>query len=246
MIQFKDVTKSYPLHPLILNGVNLNITHGEKVVLLGPSGCGKSTLLRCINHLESISSGELWVNGLALHQIHKDEHQLQQLRLEVGMVFQSFNLFPHLTVLDNLILAPTKVKKTPVSEAQAIALDLLERVGLSHKKNAMPQELSGGQQQRVAIARGLAMKPKVLLFDEPTSALDPEMVTEVLDVMTELADEAMSMIVVTHEMGFARKVADRILFMDQGKIIEDKTPDHFFESPETLRAQSFLSKILSH
>lgn len=242
MIEFRDVNKWFgPLH--VLKDINLRIEAGEVVVVCGPSGSGKSTLIRCINRLEPIQSGEISVDGMALSDSKLD---VANLRARVGMVFQSFNLYPHMTATQNITLAPIKVKRIPAAEAEAIATKLLARVGIPDKAYAYPGNLSGGQQQRVAIARALAMMPKVMLFDEPTSALDPEMINEVLEVMTDLAREGMTMIVVTHEMGFARRVAHRIVFMDAGKIIEQNAPEKFFAAPESERAQQFLSKVLAH
>ncbi len=226
-----------------VKGVNLRVKRGEVVVIIGPSGSGKSTLLRCINHLETPTSGEIWVDG-----IHLTHHQtdINRVRAEVGMVFQLFNLFPHLTVLENVMLAQRVVRKRSREEAERIAREQLARVGIPEQAEKYPNQLSGGQQQRVAIARALAMNPKIMLFDEPTSALDPEMIKEVLDVMLELAREGMTMLVVTHEMGFARAAADRLIFMDYGQIIEEGTPEKFFTNPEHERLKLFLSKILSH
>ena len=227
----------------MLRGINLSVREQEVLVVCGPSGSGKSTLLRCINHLETVSSGRVVVNGVEVGGRHVD---VNALRREIGMVFQQFNLFPHLTVLDNVTLAPIKVRKVPRAEAQEAALRLLERVGIPEKAGAYPGHLSGGQQQRVAIARALAMNPKLMLFDEPTSALDPEMIKEVLDVMRDLARDGMTMIVVTHEMAFAREVADRVVFMADGVIVEENDPDSFFTSPQEARTQQFLSKVLKH
>ena len=224
-----------------LNNVSLSMSLGEKVVIIGPSGSGKSTLLRSINKLETVDSGTIIVDG---QDINAPTTDINKLRMELGMVFQSFNLFPHKTVLENLTLAPIKLKGLSKSEADAIALKLLDKVGISEKAHVYPAQLSGGQQQRVAIARALAMSPKIMLFDEPTSALDPEMIGEVLDVMVTLAKEGMTMAVVTHEMGFAREVADRVVFMDHGAIIEEGTPEHFFQNPEHDRTKLFLSQIL--
>ena len=224
-----------------LDNVSLNIYDKEKVVILGPSGSGKSTLLRSINQLEEINSGSIIVDGI---EVHDDKADINKVREEVGMVFQSFNVFPHKTVLENVSLAQTVVRKRSKKEAMEISMELLEKVGITEKANQYPGKLSGGQQQRVAIARALAMKPKIMLFDEPTSALDPEMIGEVLDVMTKLAEEGMTMIVVSHEMGFAREVADRIIFMDYGSIIEEGTPEHFFQNPTQDRTKLFLSQIL--
>jgi polar amino acid transport system ATP-binding protein len=242
VIEFCDVNKWFgPLH--VLKDINLRIEAGEVVVVCGPSGSGKSTLIRCINRLEPIQSGQIVVDGMALSDAKLD---MASLRARVGMVFQSFNLYPHMTVAQNITLAPIKVKQMSAAEAEAIATKLLARVGIPDKAQAYPGNLSGGQQQRVAIARALAMMPKVMLFDEPTSALDPEMINEVLEVMTDLARDGMTMVVVTHEMGFARRVAHRIVFMDAGKIIEQNAPDKFFAAPESERAQQFLSKVLAH
>ncbi|MDR3640838.1 MAG: amino acid ABC transporter ATP-binding protein [Humidesulfovibrio sp.] len=224
-----------------LNNVSLSLNLGEKVVIIGPSGSGKSTLLRSINKLETVDAGTIIVDG---QDINDPATDINKLRMELGMVFQSFNLFPHKTVLENLTLAPIKLKGLTKGEADAIALKLLEKVGIMDKAHVYPSRLSGGQQQRVAIARALAMSPKIMLFDEPTSALDPEMIGEVLDVMVTLAKEGMTMAVVTHEMGFAREVADRVVFMDHGAIIEEGTPEHFFQSPENDRTKLFLSQIL--
>ena len=239
MIELKDVRKSFGKNE-VLKGINLQIDKGEVVVIIGPSGSGKSTVLRTMNYLEEPTSGHVIVDGMDL----SDKNKLNAVRTEVGMVFQNFNLFPHMTVLDNLTLAPVNVRKTDKKEAQNIAMKLLERVGLSDKAQMYPDSLSGGQKQRVAIARALAMKPKVMLFDEPTSALDPEMVREVLDVMKSLADEGMTMVIVTHEMGFAKEVADRVLFVDGGQILEDGTPAQVFDAPSSDRTKLFLSKIL--
>lgn len=239
MIELKDVRKSFGKNE-VLKGINLQIDKGEVVVIIGPSGSGKSTVLRTMNYLEEPTSGHVIVDGMDL----SDKNKLNAVRTEVGMVFQNFNLFPHMTVLDNLILAPVNVRKTDKKEAQDIAMKLLERVGLADKAQMYSDSLSGGQKQRVAIARALAMKPKVMLFDEPTSALDPEMVREVLDVMKSLADEGMTMVIVTHEMGFAKEVADRVLFVDGGQILEDGTPAQVFDTPSSDRTKLFLSKIL--
>lgn len=242
MIEFRDVNKWFgPLH--VLKSINLQINVGEVVVVCGPSGSGKSTLIRCINRLESIQSGEIVVDGQLLSDPKCDP---VKLRTNVGMVFQSFNLYPHMTVLQNITLAPTKVKGLISSEAEKIASELLDRVGIPDKAAVYPANLSGGQQQRVAIARALAMKPKIMLFDEPTSALDPEMINEVLEAMTDLARDGMTMVVVTHEMGFARRVAHRVVFMDEGEILEEGKPETFFGAPHSPRAKQFLSKILSH
>ena len=242
MIKFRGVNKWFgPLH--VLNDINLEIKHGEVVVVCGPSGSGKSTLIRCINKLEVIQGGDIIVDGMSLSDSKTD---ITKLRAEVGMVFQQFNLYPHKTALENIILAPTKVRKQSGDEAEKIALDLMDKVGIPEKIHSYPAQLSGGQQQRVAIARALAMQPKIMLFDEPTSALDPEMINEVLDVMANLAREGMTMIVVTHEMGFAKKVSHRIIFMDEGRVIEEGTPETFFVQPKSERTRTFLSKILVH
>jgi len=242
VIQFRQVNKWFgALH--VLNDIDLTVDAGNVVVVCGPSGSGKSTLIRCINRLETIESGDIIVDGLSLSDAKLDP---AKLRANVGMVFQSFNLYPHMTVLQNITLAPIKVKGLSKVETEKIAGGLLERVGIPDKAGAYPANLSGGQQQRVAIARALAMKPKIMLFDEPTSALDPEMINEVLEVMTALARDGMTMMVVTHEMGFARRVAHRIVFMDQGQIVEANEPEKFFAAPASPRAQQFLSKILSH
>lgn len=239
MIELKDVRKSFGKNE-VLKGINLHINQGQVVVIIGPSGSGKSTVLRTMNYLEEPTSGKVIVDGMDL----ADKTQLNKVRAEVGMVFQNFNLFPHMTVMENLTLAQKKVRKLSDEDAKKVGQALLDRVGLADKANAYPDSLSGGQKQRVAIARALAMKPKVMLFDEPTSALDPEMVREVLDVMKSLADEGMTMVIVTHEMGFAKEVADRVLFVDGGLILEDDTPEHVFEAPTNDRTKLFLSKIL--
>ncbi|WP_167382180.1 glutamate ABC transporter ATP-binding protein GluA [Corynebacterium suranareeae] len=226
-----------------LTDIDLEVPRGQVVVVLGPSGSGKSTLCRTINRLETIEEGTIEIDGKVLPEEGKG---LASLRADVGMVFQSFNLFPHLTIKDNVTLAPIKVRKMKKSEASKLAMTLLERVGIANQADKYPAQLSGGQQQRVAIARALAMNPKIMLFDEPTSALDPEMVNEVLDVMASLAKEGMTMVCVTHEMGFARKAADRVLFMADGLIVEDTDPDSFFTSPKSDRAKDFLGKILAH
>jgi ABC-type polar amino acid transport system ATPase subunit len=242
VIEFHQVNKWFgSLH--VLREIDLNIEAGEVVVVCGPSGSGKSTLIRCINRLETIQSGELIVDGLSLSNPKLDT---AKLRANVGMVFQSFNLYPHMTALQNITLAPVKVKGLRQPEAEKQATDLLNRVGIPDKASAYPANLSGGQQQRVAIARALAMRPKIMLFDEPTSALDPEMINEVLEVMSDLAHEGMTMVVVTHEMGFARRVASRIVFMDEGTVVEVSEPEKFYTAPQSARAQQFLSKILSH
>lgn len=239
MIEIKNLHKSFG-HVEVLKGVDVSIEEKEVVVIIGPSGSGKSTLLRCMNYLEEPTSGDITVDNMKLDK-HAD---INKIRENIGMVFQRFYLFPHMTVLENIVLAPTKVLKISRDEAISTAMDLLQRVGLKEKANSYPSQLSGGQQQRVAIARALAMKPKVMLFDEPTSALDPEMVTEVLDVMKSLANQGMTMVVVTHEMGFAREVGDRVLFVDEGRIIEEGTPKEIFENPKQERTKLFLSKIL--
>ncbi|WP_433861812.1 amino acid ABC transporter ATP-binding protein [Streptomyces sp. L7] len=242
MVSLRGVDKHFgDLH--VLRSIDLDVAPREVVVVVGPSGSGKSTLCRSINRLETIDGGEIRVDGELLPQ---EGAELARLRAEVGMVFQSFNLFAHRTVLDNVALAPVKVRKVKKAEAERQALELLDRVGIADKAGSHPAQLSGGQQQRAAIARALAMQPKVMLFDEPTSALDPEMVGEVLDVMTSLARDGMTMIVVTHEMGFARRAADRVVFMDHGQIVEQSTPAEFFDSPRTERAKSFLASVLSH
>jgi len=226
-----------------LKDVDLTIAKGEKVVVCGPSGSGKSTMIRCINRLEEHNSGRILVGG---EELTDDEKKIDLVRREVGMVFQSFNLFPHMTVLENLTLAPRLVRRMPTPEAEAIAMKYLNRVRIPDQAHKYPSQLSGGQQQRVAIARALCMNPEVMLFDEPTSALDPEMISEVLDVMTDLAREGMTMVCVTHEMGFARSVADRIVFMDRGEIVEVSTPAEFFAAPKSERARTFLGQILAH
>ncbi|AQS73550.1 amino acid ABC transporter ATP-binding protein [Corynebacterium ammoniagenes] len=226
-----------------LKDIDLEVAHGEVVVVLGPSGSGKSTLCRTINRLETIEEGTIEIDGTILPE---EGNQLAKLRADVGMVFQQFNLFPHLTILDNVTLGPIKVRKLKKSAAEERAMQLLDRVGIGNQASKYPAQLSGGQQQRVAIARALAMEPKIMLFDEPTSALDPEMVNEVLDVMASLVKDGMTMVVVTHEMGFARRAADRILFMADGEIVEDSDPANFFDNPQSDRAKDFLGKILSH
>ena len=242
IIEIKNLNKWYgDFH--VLKDINLNVKKGEIVVVCGPSGSGKSTLIRCINYLEEFQEGTITVDGI---EVCDDVKKIKAIREDVAMVFQHFNLFPHLTVLDNLTLAPIWVKKTPKKEAVEIAMKYLERVGIADQANKYPNQLSGGQQQRVAIARSLCKNPTVMLFDEPTSALDPEMVAEVLDVMIELAQEERTMICVTHEMGFAKKVADRVIFMESGQIIEENNPEEFFENPESDRLKLFLSQILSH
>jgi polar amino acid transport system ATP-binding protein len=242
VIQFENVHKWYgQLH--VLNDVSLTVGAGEVVVVCGPSGSGKSTLIRGINRLEPIQKGRIVVDGV---DINDPKTNLTLLRAEVGFVFQQFNLYPHMTVLENITLSPMLVRRTPKALAEEQARELLVKVNIPDKADAYPTQLSGGQQQRVAIARGLAMRPKIMLFDEPTSALDPEMINEVLDVMKNLAREGMTMVCVTHEMGFAREVADRVIFMDEGKLVEANTPEAFFTNPKNERTQAFLSKILSH
>lgn len=235
LLQVKNLVKEYG-ETRILDGVNLDIAQGEVVVVVGPSGCGKSTLLRCINALEPIQGGQVLLEGEAVGRDH-----LEELRQKIGMVFQSYDLFPHLRVLDNITIAPIKVQKRKKEEVQAEAKELLSRVGLGDKANSYPRQLSGGQKQRVAIVRALCMHPEILLFDEVTAALDPEMVREVLDVMLDLAKQGRTMIIVTHEMQFAKAVADKIVFIDQGKILEEATPEEFFTNPKTERAKQFLN-----
>ena len=240
VIELKGVHKWYgEFH--VLKNINLTVTKGERIVVCGPSGSGKSTAIRCINHLEEHQKGQIIVDGT---ELTGDLKHIEQIRKEVGMVFQHFNLFPHLTILENLTLAPIWVKKVPKKQAVETAMNYLGRVKIPEQANKYPGQLSGGQQQRVAIARSLCMNPKVMLFDEPTSALDPEMISEVLDVMVELAEEGMTMICVTHEMGFAKKVADRVIFMDMGEIIEENEPNEFFNNPRNERTQLFLSQII--
>mgnify|MGYP000639837564 CR=1 FL=1 len=241
-VEFRRVDKWFgALH--VLRGVDLRVARGEVVVICGPSGSGKSTLIRCVNGLERVQGGEIVVLGELITRPGAD---LTRLRTRVGMVFQSFNLFPHMTALQNIMLAPMKVKGLGAAEAEALARRLLARVGIPDKADQYPARLSGGQQQRVAIARALAMQPEIMLFDEPTSALDPEMINEVLEVMTDLAREGMTMLVVTHEMGFARRVAHRVVFMDAGQIVEEGDPERFFAAPRSERTRQFLSKILTH
>jgi glutamate transport system ATP-binding protein len=242
LIELDGVRKSFGTH-VVLDEIDLAIDHGEAVVVAGPSGSGKSTMLRCINGLESIDSGDIRFDGQSVPNAGK---RIYGLRAEMGMVFQQFNLFPHKTVLDNITLGPVDVRSVPKKQAQEEATRLLERVGIPEKADSYPADLSGGQQQRVAIARALAMEPKLMLFDEPTSALDPEMIREVLDVMRDLAHGGMTMMVVTHEMGFAREVCDRIVFIDQGKIVEEAPPDEFFSNTKSQRAKEFVDKILHH
>jgi aspartate/glutamate/glutamine transport system ATP-binding protein len=242
IIDFREVHKYYgKLH--VLRGINAQVQEGEVVVVCGPSGSGKSTMLRCINHLEKVDKGALEVIGINIAQPRAD---VNKVRRETGMVFQQFNLFPHMTVLQNLMLAPIKVKKMNRGEAEKVARTYLDRVGIGNKADVFPAQLSGGQQQRVAIARALCMNPKIMLFDEPTSALDPEMIQEVLNVMRDLARSGMTMVTVTHEMGFAREVADRVIFMDGGMIVEENSPQAFFDNPREERTKQFLSKILKH
>jgi general L-amino acid transport system ATP-binding protein len=242
VITLKGVNKWYgQFH--VLSDINLDVKLGEKIVVCGPSGSGKSTLIRCINRLEEHQQGDIIVDGVTLSN---DVKNIEAIRREVGMVFQSFNLFPHLTILENLTLAPIWVKKMPKKDAEEVAMNLLKRVRIPEQALKYPGQLSGGQQQRVAIARALCMRPKIMLFDEPTSALDPEMVKEVLDVMIELAREGMTMICVTHEMGFARAVADRVIFMDRGEIVEQNEPEEFFAHPKNERTKTFLGQILHH
>jgi ABC-type polar amino acid transport system ATPase subunit len=242
MIRFSKINKWFgDLH--VLKDINLNVEAGEVVVVCGPSGSGKSTLIRCINRLEPIQQGELVVDNM---KVHDKKTNMTRIRAEIGFVFQQFNLYPHMTALGNVTIAPVKVRKMKKNEAEKLGREILERVGLGAKADNYPAQLSGGQQQRVAIARGLCMRPKIMLFDEPTSALDPEMINEVLDVMRDLAKEGMTMMVVTHEMGFAREVAHRVVFMDEGQIIEVAPPNDFFKNPRTERAKLFLSKILTH
>jgi general L-amino acid transport system ATP-binding protein len=242
VVELKEVNKWYgEFH--VLRNINLQVGRGEKIVICGPSGSGKSTMIRCINRLEEHQSGDILVKGTALTS---DLKNIETVRREVGMVFQHFNLFPHLTVLENCCLAPIWVKQLPRKEAEEIAMNFLRRVRIPEQALKYPGQLSGGQQQRVAIARSLCMNPQVMLFDEPTSALDPEMVQEVLDVMVELAHEGMTMLCVTHEMGFAKQVADRVIFMDRGQIIEENVPDQFFDNPQSDRTKLFLSQILQH
>ncbi|MCQ2009613.1 MAG: amino acid ABC transporter ATP-binding protein [Sporolactobacillus sp.] len=240
MIKVEDLKKSFGDNE-VLKKINLEVEKQQVVVVIGPSGSGKSTLLRCINLLESITSGHVYIEGT---DIADKKANINQIRQDVGMVFQQFNLFPHMTVLDNIMIAPLKVKKVSREQAKTKAMELLGKVGLAEKANAYPDSLSGGQKQRIAIARALAMEPKMMLFDEPTSALDPEMVGEVLDVMKQLAKDGMTMVVVTHEMGFAREVGDRVIFMDGGYIVEENEPNQLFEHPQEERTQAFLSKVL--
>ena len=242
LVELEQVKKSFGSN-VVLNGIDLFLDRGEAIVVAGPSGSGKSTMLRCINALESIDSGDIRFDGRSVPRAGKD---IFKVRAEMGMVFQQFNLFPHKTVLQNVTLGPTEVKGIPEDKAKERAVSLLERVGIAEKADAYPADLSGGQQQRVAIARALAMDPKLMLFDEPTSALDPEMIREVLDVMRDLARDGMTMVVVTHEMGFAREVCDRIVFIDGGVIVEEGPPDEFFKNAKSPRARDFVDKILHH
>ena len=242
LVELERVTKRFDSN-LVLDGINLSISRGEAVVVAGPSGSGKSTMLRCINGLEQIDSGDVRFEGRSVSNAGKE---LYALRAEMGMVFQQFNLFPHKTVMQNLVLGPMEVKGVSRDAARKTATALLERVGIPEKADAYPADLSGGQQQRVAIARALAMEPKLMLFDEPTSALDPEMIREVLDVMRDLARDGMTMVVVTHEMGFAREVCDRIVFIDEGKIVEEGPPNEFFTETKSARAKEFVDKIIHH
>jgi general L-amino acid transport system ATP-binding protein len=243
IILFDKVNKWYGNNFHVLRDIDLSVAHGERIVICGPSGSGKSTMIRCINRLEEHQEGRLVVDGVELSD---DVKAIESIRKQVGMVFQQFNLFPHLTVLQNLTLAPMWVAKMPKKEAEERAMTQLKRVRIAEQANKYPLQLSGGQQQRVAIARALCLTPKIMLFDEPTSALDPEMIKEVLDVMTELADHGMTMLCVTHEMGFAKAVANRVIFMDAGQIVEQNTPEEFFNHPKSERTRDFLSKILSH
>ena len=240
MIQVKNLKKSFGHHE-VLSDISVSVKPQEVVVVIGPSGSGKSTFLRCLNMLETITDGHVLIEGVDITDKKTD---INKVRTEIGMVFQQFNLFPHKTVIENIMMAPMKVRKTPAEKARAKGLELLRKVGLEDKENAYPDSLSGGQKQRVAIARALAMEPNIMLFDEPTSALDPEMVGEVLEVMKQLAKEGMTMVVVTHEMGFAKEVGDRVLFMDGGLIVEENEPSKLFENPQQDRTKAFLSKIL--
>ncbi|MGG0667289.1 amino acid ABC transporter ATP-binding protein [Sporosarcina koreensis] len=240
MIKVRDLHKSFGQLD-VLRGIDYDIKEKEVICVIGPSGSGKSTFLRCINLLEEITAGEVFIDGVKINDAKTD---INDIRREVGMVFQQFNLFPHMRVIDNITISPIKIRKMSEQDAEELAMQLLEKVGLSDKANAYPEQLSGGQMQRVAIARALAMKPKVMLFDEPTSALDPEMVKEVLDVMKQLAIEGMTMVVVTHEMGFAKEMGDRVLFLDQGLLVEEGTPDEIFSNPKHERTKAFFSKIL--
>ena len=240
MIKIKGLHKSFGKLE-VLKGIDYEVKEKEIICVIGPSGSGKSTFLRCINMLEDVTAGDVFIDGVRVNDANTD---INAIRKEVGMVFQQFNLFPHMRVLENITIAPIKIKKMNPDDAQALAHQLLKKVGLGDKANAYPEQLSGGQMQRVAIARALAMEPKIMLFDEPTSALDPEMVNEVLDVMKQLAYEGMTMVVVTHEMGFAKEMGDRVLFMDQGLLVEEGTPDQVFNNPQHERTRAFLSKVL--
>ena len=241
MIKVVDLNKRFKnLH--VLKGINLNVNQGEVVVIIGPSGSGKSTLLRCLNRLEEVDSGEIFFKGISITQ---NKNDINEIRQNMGMVFQNFNLFPHMTVLENITLAPVKLKKMNKIKAENIGLELLERVGLKDKAKTYPNQLSGGQKQRVAIARALAMSPDLMLFDEPTSALDPEMVGEVLEVIKQLASEGMTMVIVTHEMNFAKEVADRVVFMDEGIILEEGAPEKLFTNPEHQRTRDFLRRVVN-
>ena len=241
LLEIKNLVKNYG-DVEALKGINLSIEKGEVVVILGPSGCGKSTFLRCLNQLEEASSGDIIIDGANLTDKNTD---INQVRQHIGMVFQHFNLFPHLSILENIVLAPTDLGRLSKDEAEKKALELLERVGLADKKDAYPDSLSGGQKQRVAIARALAMNPDIMLFDEPTSALDPEMVGDVLGVMKDLAKQGMTMVIVTHEMGFAKEVANRVMFIDGGNFLEDGSPEQVFENPQNPRTKDFLDKVLN-
>jgi len=246
-IRFDKLNKWYGGKFHVLRDIDLAVKRGERIVICGPSGSGKSTLIRCVNGLEPYQEGRLTVDGVAIGvEGEEDDRAMRQVRHGVGMVFQQFNLFPHLTVLQNLTLAPTHVGREPKRQAEERALAQLERVQIADQAQKYPLQLSGGQQQRVAIARALCLQPKIMLFDEPTSALDPEMIREVLDVMVDLAGQGITMVCVTHEMGFARSVADRVIFMDQGQIVEENTPDAFFNAPKSERTKAFLEKILAH
>ncbi len=241
MITFKNVNKWFGKHH-VLKEINLNVEPGEVLVVCGPSGSGKSTLLRCINRLESLQSGEIIIDGI---KVHGRETNITKLRAEIGFVFQQFNLYPHMTAIENITIAPIKVRKLKKEVARKLGQEILDKVGLGDKAGSYPSQLSGGQQQRVAIARGLCMQPKIMLFDEPTSSLDPEMINEVLDVIRNLANEGMTMIVVTHEMGFAREAANRVAFIDEGRLVEIAPPEKFFKNPKNERTRLFLSKILA-
>jgi len=242
MIKIENLHKNFGTIE-VLKGIDLEIHQGEVVVIIGPSGSGKSTLLRCINRLETITSGKITVDN---YDLYDDSTDINMIRTEAGMVFQQFNLFPHMTVLKNITLGPVKVRNMSQADADSLGLKLLDKVGLKDRANHYPDQLSGGQKQRVAIARSLALKPKVMLFDEPTSALDPELIGEVLDVMKQLAKDGMTMVVVTHEMGFAKEVADRVIFIDEGKIMEDNEPGDFFSNPKNERLKDFIGKVIGH